>query len=541
MRRISCFLLMLTLLLTTAVVAWGAVPTDGEVTPSLVNVSRSKTATVLDKDYRSTVTLSLPSAEEKLASDVVFVLDKSTSAELEDKALALLADLKKEVMERGVMVKVGVVIFNQAANVASQLTELTEENYTTIEAAIKETILSGSNTHAGLLAGKKMLDDDTAVEPHRKHLIFVSDGVTYQFCKGDDHTTPYTRSFGGSLISNYGNQRGTLSELDVQYGYREEEAGTFIPKGCINDWMSDIAGRMGTDNDNENWDYEYTGQAQTDKSKLLQKKENVSNVEKALYLTESTYKAMQESGYQCHAVLAKETRQWGTDFMNRLAGGRAVDFDSIQHKVLYAVDKGSTVADTVGQSFDLVPGTFRLTVGGQGLQYMQDMQDENVTYFGGDRNESNYRFKIEYNGAADSFTWTINEPVSNFAPVKLSYTVKLAGTPAAGTHGVMDLNGDGYVDDTTTPVDVSKALYTNESAILTPVATVGGQGEALEFPKPSVSYTAAAYYYSEPPAPVKRTVSPTTFDAGIAVYAEVAALSLAGAVKLCGRRGRRDA
>ena len=164
-----------------------------------------------------------------------------------------------------------------------------------------------------------------------------------------------------------------------------------------------------------------------------------------------------------------------------------------------------------------------------------------MTYFGGDQNERNYRFKIEYDGAADSFTWKINEPVSNFAPVKLSYTVKLAGTPAAGTHGVMDLNGDGYVDDTTTLVDVSKALYTNESAILTPVATVGGQGEALEFPKPSVSYTAAAYYYSEPSAPVKRTVSPTTFDAGIAVYAEVAALSLAGTVKLCGRRGRRDA
>lgn len=127
MRRISCFLLMLTLLLTTAVVAWGTVPTDGEVTPSLVNVSRSKTATVLDKNYRSTVTLSLPSAEEKLASDVVFVLDKSTSAELEDKALALLADLEEEVRERGVMVKVGVVIFNRAADVAFQLTSLQRE------------------------------------------------------------------------------------------------------------------------------------------------------------------------------------------------------------------------------------------------------------------------------------------------------------------------------------------------------------------------------------------------------------------------------
>ncbi len=534
MRRISCFLLMLTLLLTTAVVAWGTVPTDGEVTPSLVNVSRSKTATVLDKDYRSTVTLSLPSAEEKLASDVVFVLDKSTSAELEDKALELLTDLKKEVRERGVMVKVGVVIFNQAANVAFPLTELTEGNYATIADAIRETISNGSNTHAGLLAGKKMLDGDTAVEPHRKHLIFVSDGVTYQFCKEDDHTTPYTRSFDGSLNSDGPNQCGTLSELNVQY----EGAETSIPKGSINDWMSDIARRMETDNDNEDWDYQYTGQAPTDNSKLLQNKENVSNVEKALHLTESTYKAMQESGYQCHAVLAREIRQWGTAFMNRLAGGRAVDFNSIQHKVLYAVDKGSAVADTVGKSFDLVPGTFCLTVGGQKLQYEQD---GNVTYFGGDQNERNYRFKIEYNGAADSFTWEINEPVSNFAPVKLSYTVKLAGTPAAGTHGVMDLNGDGYVDDTTTHVDVSKALYTNESAILTPVATDGEQGEALEFPKPSVSYTAAAYYYSEPPAPVKRTVSPTTFDAGIAVYAEVAALSLAGAVKLCGRRGRRDA
>ncbi len=188
----------------------------------------------------------------------------------------------------------------------------------------------------------------------------------------------------------------------MQYGYSDEEAGTFIPKGCINAWMSDIVRRMETDNDNEDWDYQYTGQAPTDNSKLLQKKENVSNVEKALHLTESTYKAMQERGYQCHAVLARETRQWGTAFMNRLAGGRAVAFDSIQHKVLYAVDKGSAVADTVGKSFDLVPGTFCLTVGGQELQYRQD---RNVTYFGGDRNERNYRFKIEYDGAADSFTW----------------------------------------------------------------------------------------------------------------------------------------
>ena len=91
----------------------------------------------------------------------------------------------------------------------------------------------------------------------------------------------------------------------MQYGYSDKEAETFIPKGSIDNWMSDIAGRVGTDNDNENWDYQYTGQAPTDNSKLLQNKKNVSNGEKALHLTESTYKAMQERGYQCHAVLAR--------------------------------------------------------------------------------------------------------------------------------------------------------------------------------------------------------------------------------------------
>ena len=45
------------------------------------DVSRSKTATNLDQAYRSQVTLSLPSHEEKLVTDVVFVLDESSCSE----------------------------------------------------------------------------------------------------------------------------------------------------------------------------------------------------------------------------------------------------------------------------------------------------------------------------------------------------------------------------------------------------------------------------------------------------------------------------
>ena len=152
----------------------------GGTDPIEWNVSRSKTATQLDTNtWTSNVTLSLPSAEEALASDVVFVLDKSTSTKLEDQALGMLNKLKEQAKGTEAKVKVGVVIFNKEANV-TPLTDLAT-GYETIENAIKQEISSGTNTHAGLLAGKQMLDEDKEVAANRKYLIFVSDGITYMF------------------------------------------------------------------------------------------------------------------------------------------------------------------------------------------------------------------------------------------------------------------------------------------------------------------------------------------------------------------------
>ncbi|MEE0389792.1 MAG: SHIRT domain-containing protein, partial [Agathobaculum sp.] len=96
----------------------------GGTDPIEWNVSRSKTATALDTStWTSNVTLSLPSAEEALASDVVFVLDKSTSTKLEDQALGMLNKLKEQAKSTEAKVKVGVVIFNKEANV-TPLTDL---------------------------------------------------------------------------------------------------------------------------------------------------------------------------------------------------------------------------------------------------------------------------------------------------------------------------------------------------------------------------------------------------------------------------------
>ena len=154
------------------------VPAMAAAAPEKWDISKSKTATNLDVNYESKVTLSLPSAEEPLVSDIVFVLDKSTSAQLEQQALDMLGKLKVHVEETGATVKVGVVIFNKVANVANdgKFFNLATE-YDGIEAAIKQEVKSGTNTHAGLLAGKKMLDDDKSVENNRKYLIFVSDEI----------------------------------------------------------------------------------------------------------------------------------------------------------------------------------------------------------------------------------------------------------------------------------------------------------------------------------------------------------------------------
>ncbi len=72
------------------------------------DVSRSKTATELNELFESQVTLSLPSAEKQLVTDVILVLDKSTSTDLENQVLDILGDLKSQIEGTGAKINVGV-------------------------------------------------------------------------------------------------------------------------------------------------------------------------------------------------------------------------------------------------------------------------------------------------------------------------------------------------------------------------------------------------------------------------------------------------
>ena len=432
------------------------------------NVSRSKTATQLDTNtWTSNVTLSLPSAEEALASDVVFVLDKSTSADLEGQVLDMLTALKDQAASTKAKVKVGVVIFNKQAN-ETPLTDLAT-GYETIENAIKQEIRSGTNTHAGLLAGKQMLDEDTEVAANRKYLIFVSDGITYMY-NAEPTVTAWSFKADSWLCR---------AEPDNW----SSKNGSNDPPDDWSAWMDEIGKKV--EAQGTKYEYPYGGEATNCTPADDTYKNYANSIDKALYLTYQVYQEAQTQGYNCYAVANESSTgySWGPAFMHYLANGQTVDFDKIQNDILYAVSAGSKVEDQMGDAFDFVPGSLKLTVGGTELK---SKADGNMTYFGDDvenLSENNCRFKVLYDPTADAFVWTINENVSNFAPVQLTYTVKLTKPETdPGTYGTEDLKGEKNV-----PAD--KALFTNKRAVLNAINSAGAQLKPLDFPKPSVSYT----------------------------------------------------
>ena len=117
-KRLFVFLIALTLVFTMGMAS--TVTSNAEdVTPAEGSAewdySKSKTATKLDSNLESKVTLSLPSAEEQLASEVCFVLDESSFSDTKEKSFELLDALKEQVDKTGAKVQVDIVGFKRRA------------------------------------------------------------------------------------------------------------------------------------------------------------------------------------------------------------------------------------------------------------------------------------------------------------------------------------------------------------------------------------------------------------------------------------------
>ena len=512
---------------------------DAPADPIEWYVSKSKTATPLNTNtWTSDVTLSLPSAEEKLASDVVFVLDKSScKEETAKKAEQMLTELQEEVKENKSNIQIGVVVFGGDAKVSYPLSVFptTEDTLGELTKALTtkpENLMGGSNMHAGLLAAQEMLKD-SGTDKNRQYVILVSDGLTRLFTGSDGKTKDiyyqytYLDKTGEKQV---GTEEGQISPKDcVYFGMIDEwtqvrtkisdNAGSRpIPYNTWESYFNKVEEWVKKDTDTYALDYETYGNDPTDKVKDKSTGEIIDpnfkyighndyenhamSVDRAVYEAYNTFTGMVDSGNHCYAVLPGSGTDFGKAFMsamNSYAGNTdSVDFNKIGNDILYAVGAGSVVEDKMGSAFDFCGlDTLTLTLltkDGKETQLARKIEG-NTAYFGDSQDAltaNTYRFKVEYKSDQDAFTWTINENVSNFTHVQLTYTVKLTKPEtAAGTYGQTDLDGDTFIDgtQTQTKVDAGKALYTNQSATLVPVNSAGETGRPLFFPMPSVSYT----------------------------------------------------
>ena len=471
-----------------------------------LDVSRSKTAIALDSSNQSTVTLSLPSAEEQLASDIVFVLDKSNCKKETGESVAqMLTELQNQVKSSGSKIQVGVVVFGGDAKISYPLSTFptTDDALNTLQTALTtrpDGLMSGTNMHAGLLAAQEMLKNSTT-DNNRKYVILVSDGLPRLFTGSDGKTKDiyYQYSIEDKLGSKQvGSENNQIHPKDCfYYGMIGEwvnvrtqstsDSTYAIPYGNWGTYFSKVKEWVKADGDYYALDFETYGNDPTSKVKNTTTGEitdsafkyightdyesHAMSVDRAVYEAYNSFTGMVDSGYHCYAVLSGSGTPFGTAFMgamNEYAKNGSVDFTGIGNDIFYAVGAGSTVEDKMGADFNFVTGSLKLTVGGNELA---SKTEGNVTYFGDSADalsETNYRFKVLYDPTNDAFAWTINEDVSNFAPVQLSYQVKLVNrNTAAGTYKV----------------------FTNEYATLTPMNSAGQVGKELEFDKPEVSYT----------------------------------------------------
>ena len=154
---------------------------------------------------------------------------------------------------------------------------------------------------------------------------------------------------------------------------------------------------------------------------------------------------------------------------------------------IIAISTGSYVIDKIGNEFTFVP-ELTLKVGGETYTGVKDESANTYTF--ATKDGKTYPDTVTYiakNGDTPAqFTWNINKDVYTGTKVTLSYKLKLTNpNTAAGTYGVTDLDGNGFVDGAeTTKVVAANALYTNESATL-----YKDKQEIAVFPMPSVSYT----------------------------------------------------
>lgn len=475
----------------------------GDAGQSSALEQNQKMATELDENLETKVTLSFPGKREAEPSDVVFVLDKSGASAQKDiynQAKQFLGQISQKAKDDGLDIKVGVVLFNKVGNIQRPLTDVVT-GYDDILNAMNSSLHSGTNMDAGLLAAKSILDADTAVKAENKHVILISDGATYLYCKNGDYAKPYTRSFGdptkqtnpgtGAAYPYGSNKMGGIwewqsREYNLNNAWKQFSDGSnFIFSQAMK--SPEKLGkyleyyRDQYENSDKNWaqyDYEYTDAAANNgtTNPIPVDVNAPCNIDIAFWSTDDTFQSMVNAGYDMNVYYKNAADFDGQVFLQYLTrnsnnGQLDTDFADIKAKLVDKIATGSTVDDFIGADFDFVNDPAKISLTANGEKLAPEKIDDGVYGFGKLANGS-YRFTLDYvNGDQEMLKLTLSEAASPSKPVVLEYSERLVNVPTEpGTH----------------------TLKVNESAILQPIDGNGMRGDAYEFPVPTVTYTVAA-------------------------------------------------
>ena len=480
----------------------------GDAGQSSTLEQNQKMATELDENLETKVTLSFPGKREAEPSDVVFVLDKSGASAQKDiynQAKEFLGQISQKAKDDGLDIKVGVVLFNKVGNIQQPLTDVVT-GYDDILNAMNSSLHSGTNMDAGLLAAKSILDADTAVKAENKHVILISDGATYLYCKGGDFTKPYTRSFGS--VEGGRNMMGGIWEWQSRE-YHTNNAWKKFSDGSnfifsqamkspekLGEYLAYYRDQY--QKSDKNWaqyDYEYTAEA-ADAGTTNPIPVDVTapcNIDVAFWSTDDTFQSMVNAGYDMNVYYKNAADFDGQVFLQYLTrnsnnGKLDTDFAEIKAKLVDKIAAGSTVEDTIGADFDFIndPAKISLTANGEKLA-PEKINDGSYGF--GKLADGSYRFTLDYaKGDQEMLKLTLNEAASPSKPVVLEYSERLVNVPIEpGTH----------------------TLKVNESAILQPIDGNGKRGESYEFPVPTVTYTVAAPEPKPEPEPEVKPTKPS--------------------------------
>ena len=482
--------------------------TFAEYSAAQWDYKKSIRASQLNDQFETDVTLTLPSAEVKLASEVCFVLDKSSFSDTKDQAMSLLGELKAAAEKTGARVQVDIIEFNRTGHDHGSYDLATK--YDEIQTAFNKQNGGGTNLHAGLLAAKEVLTRNTDIPDSRKYMILVSDGDTYLYCKNGDYNVPYSRSFipvekaGGTAYGGF---------YDESWYYPSAPYDNNVGRPTTSDpqswdaYLKDVAARNSESNGDaydfvwkyyDGWKNMTSDQIASDGFKTMKgESRTASNMDMAFLHAANTYHEL-ASRYHCYSVAVQSLNEKDGGhraFMEYLNGNAVADFVSIKNQILYMLGNGSTIEDHIGfadndYDFDLKkPEDMTIVVSnGEGVE--QTLAAEKITEnrFGfGKKDDGTYRFEVTYvpgeKKADEHFIWKTNENVTNFERIRLNYRLTLVNPKsAAGTYGEYDEFGEQH----------KEALRVTTNTVLRPVDSNGVTELEEEFLLPTVSYSVKA-------------------------------------------------